>query len=211
MSVEQEIDNAYAEAGDNYDFISKLIELNPPKSDNDYININRAYFRMGNNFYQSIMMLLGEGKPYPSIVILRSMIEVFTKAIYLEFIEKPKGTNIIPMISGDNGFPSFVNMSKELDKFMSENPMGPDNFFQQFTKSGLGQYAKFSLFTHGRGDYVMALMSSANVPLHPNDVRDLILTAKGMYEAFSLFFFGVQGETQKVKLLSQKLMDSQTK
>ncbi|WP_409243409.1 hypothetical protein [Enterobacter cloacae] len=129
MSVEQEIDNAYAEAGDNYDFISKLIELNPPKSDNDYININRAYFRMGNNFYQSIMMLLGEGKPYPSIVILRSMIEVFTKAIYLEFIEKPKGTNIIPMISGDNGFPSFVNMSKELDKFMSENPMGPDNFF----------------------------------------------------------------------------------
>lgn len=211
MSVEQEIDKTYADAGDNYEFIAKLIEIDPPKSESDYININRAYFRMGNNFYQSIMMLLGAGKPYPSIVIIRSMIEIFTKAIYLEFIEKPKGTDITPMISGENGFPNFVNMCKELDKFMSDNPMGPDNFFQQFTKSGLGQYSKFSLFTHGRGDYVIGLMSSPNVPLHPNDVRDLILTAKGMYEAFSLFFFGVQGETQKVKLLSQKLMNFQTK
>ncbi len=113
------------------------------------------------------------------------------------------------------GHPTATCTERVIFSFLMSGSIQPQNanshFFQQFTKSGLGQYAKFSLFTHGRGDYVMALMSSANVPLHPNDVRDLILTAKGMYEAFSLFFFGVQGETQKVKLLSQKLMDSQTK
>ncbi|MCB5312814.1 hypothetical protein [Yersinia intermedia] len=208
MSVEKETENAFIEAANNYEFIVNLIELNPHESDSDYININRAYFRMCTNFYQSLMILLSDGKPYPAIVILRSMLEIFIKASYLEYIEKPKGTDILPMISGEKSFPNFANMSKELDKFLSEQPYGPDNFFKQFTKRGLGQYEKFSFFTHGRGDYVIALMKSAYTPLHPDDVRDLILTAKGMYEAFALFCFGVQGEIHKLRLISEELMKS---
>lgn len=208
MSIEHEIDTAFSEAAENYELITNLIELNPPQSDSDYININRAYFRMCTNFNQSLMILIGDGKPYPAIVILRSMLEIFTKALYLEYVEKPKGTNILPMILGEEKFPNFANMSKELDKFLSEHSYGPDDFFKQFTKRGLGQYEKFSLFTHGRGDYVIALMKSTYAPLHLDDVRDLILTAKGMYEVFALFYFGVQGEIDKLKLVSEKLMKS---
>jgi len=208
MSIEHEIDRAFSEAAENYELIASLIEQKPTQSDSDYININRAYFRMCTNFYQSLMMLIGDTNPYPAIVILRSMLEIFTKALYLEFVEKPKGTNILPMISGEDKFPNFANMSKEIDKSLSERPDGPDDFFKQFTKRGLGQYEKFSLFTHGRGDYVLALMKSPYVPLHPDDVRDLILTAKGMYEVFALFYFGVQGEIDKLRLVREKLMKS---
>ncbi|MGC0956896.1 hypothetical protein WKH22_03280 [Pantoea agglomerans] len=98
MSIEHEIDTAFSEAAENYELITNIIELNPPQSDSDYININRAYFRMCTNFNQSLMILIGDGKPYPAIVILRSMLEIFTKALYLEYVEKPKGTNILPMI-----------------------------------------------------------------------------------------------------------------
>ncbi len=208
MSINDEIDKAFSEAAENYELIVGLIELNPPESDNDYININRAYFRMCTNFNQSLMILIGDGNPYPAIVILRSMLEIFTKALYLEYVERPKGTNILPMISGKKNFPSFTNMSNELDKCLSGHSYGPNDFFKQFTNSGLGQYGKFSLFTHGRGDYVTALMKSAYVPLHLDDVRDLILTAKGMYEVFSLFYFGVQGEKHKFRTISEKLMKS---
>lgn len=208
MSVEDEINKAFSEAAENYDFIANLIDLNPPESDSDYININRAYFRMCTNFNQSLMMLIGDGKPYPAIVILRSMLEIFTKALYIEYVEKSKGTDILPMISGEKSFPNFANMSKELDKFLSGHSNGPDNFFKQFTKRGLGQYEKFSLFTHGRGDYILALMKSTYAPLHLDDVRDLILTAKGMYEVFALFYFGVQGEKNKFRLVGEKLMKS---
>lgn len=208
MTINDEIDKAFSEAAENYELIVNLIDLNPPESDSDYININRAYFRMCTNFHQSLMILIGDGKPYPAIVILRSMLEIFTKALYLEYVERPRGTNIFPMISGKKNFPSFTNMTNELDKCLSGHSNGPDNFFKQFTNRGLGQYSKFSLFTHGRGDYVTALMKSAYVPLHLDDVRDLILTAKGMYEVFSLFYFGVQGEKHKFMTISEKLMKS---
>ncbi|EPL3703181.1 hypothetical protein NK491_001413 [Morganella morganii] len=207
MSAE-ELQATYDEAVNNFLLIQKLSDSKQELSDDDYINLNRAYFRLCTHFYDSFLMMIGNGKPFPAIVILRSFQEVYTKAIYLEFIEKPKKTDVKPLISGEKDFPPFFKMARALDKFGEEGKNGLEGMFIQFTKQGLAQYEKFSLFTHGRGKYLQAFMESDKVALHPNDVSDLIDTARGMYETFSLCYFGVQGLASEFQELKNRLYKS---
>lgn len=207
MSAE-ELQATYDEAVKNFLLIQDLSNNKQESSDDDYINLNRAYFRLCTHFYDSFLMMIGNGKPFPAIVILRSFQEVYTKAIYLEFIEKPKKMDVKALISGEKNFPSFFKMAAALDKFGEEEQNGLEGMFRQFTKQGLAQYEKFSLFTHGRGEFLQAFMKSDKVALHPNDVSDLIYTARGMYETFSLCYFGVQGLTSEFQKLKNELHKS---
>ena len=206
MSAE-ELQATYDEAVKIFFLIQEISDRKLEQSEDDYINLNRAYFRLCSHFYDSFLMMIGSGKPFPAVVVLRSFQEVYTKAIYLQYIEKPKGTDIKPLISGKKDFPQFFKMANALDKFGEEEKNGLEGMFTQFTKRGLAQYEKFSLFTHGRGELLEAFMKSDNVALHPQDISDLIYTARGMYETFSLCYFGVQGlfsEFQKLKNELQK-------
>lgn len=207
MSAEK-LQATYDEALKNFLFIKDLSDGKQEPSEDDYINLNRAYFRMCTHFYDSFLMMIGNGNPFPAVVVLRSFQEVYTKAIYLEFIEKPKETDLKPLISGQKDFPPFFKMATALDKFGEEGKNGLEGMFIQFTKQGLAQYEKFSLFTHGRGEFLQAFMKSDTVALHPNDVSDLIYTARGMYETFSLCYFGVQGLTSEFQKLKNELKKS---
>ncbi|AVE07813.1 hypothetical protein CYL20_25695 [Pseudomonas palleroniana] len=207
MSAE-ELQATYDEAVKNFIFIERLSNGKQESSDDDYINLNRAYFRMCTHFYESFLMMIANLKPFPAIVVLRSFQEVYTKAIYLEFIERPKETDVKPLISGEKNFPSFFAMASALDKFGKEGKNGLEGAFIQFTKQGLAQYEKFSLFTHGRGEFLQAFMKSDKVALNPNDVSDLIYTARGMYETFSLCYFGVQKLDSEFQELKNELHKS---
>ncbi|HCG2921426.1 hypothetical protein ACV1DG_23495 [Aeromonas hydrophila] len=119
MTVE-ELQASFDEAMNNFLLISKLNNKQLSPSEDDYLNLNRAYFRICTEFYGSFLHLIGKGKPFPAIVILRSIIEIYTKAIYLDIIEKPKGTDVKPLISGEKDFPSFFKMTSALDKLGEE-------------------------------------------------------------------------------------------
>jgi hypothetical protein len=55
---------------------------------------------------------------------------------------------------------------------------------------------------------VQAFMKSDNVTLEPVDVSDLIQTARGMYETFSLFYFRLQKQEDAYLKLRDKLQKS---
>jgi len=177
MTIE-ELKDSYDEAVNSFKLISELNNKQLSASEDDYINLNRAYFRICTNFYESFLHLIGNGKPFPAIVILRSFLEIYTKAIYLDIIEKPKGTDVKPLISGEKDFPSFFKMTSALDKFGEEGKNGLEGMFKQFTKQDLAQYEKFSLFTHGRGEFVEAFMKMDNAQLCIEGVSDLIVTVQ---------------------------------
>ncbi|ALZ82510.1 hypothetical protein AhyD4_23125 (plasmid) [Aeromonas hydrophila] len=204
MTIE-ELQDSYDEAVNSFKLISELNNKQLSASEDDYINLNRAYFRICTNFYESFLHLIGNGKPFPAIVILRSFLEIYTKAIYLDIIEKPKGTDVKPLISGEKDFPSFFKMTSALDKFGEEGKNGLEGMFKQFTKQDLAQYEKFSLFTHGRGEFVEAFMNMDNAQLCIEGVSDLIVTAKGMYETLSLHYFGLQKLTSEFQRLAHEL------
>ncbi|AKJ36927.1 hypothetical protein GL272_19610 [Aeromonas veronii] len=207
MTIE-ELQDSYDEAVNSFKLISELNNKQLSASEDDYINLNRAYFRICTNFYESFLHLIGNGKPFPAIVILRSFLEIYTKAIYLDIIEKPKGTDVKPLISGEKDFPSFFKMTSALDKFGEEGKNGLEGMFKQFTKQDLAQYEKFSLFTHGRGEFVEAFMNMDNAQLCIEGVSDLIVTAKGMYETLSLHYFGLQKLTSELQRLAHELQKS---
>ena len=207
MTIE-ELKDSYDEAVNSFKLISELNNKQLSASEDDYINLNRAYFRICTNFYESFLHLIGNGKPFPAIVILRSFLEIYTKAIYLDIIEKPKGTDVKPLISGEKDFPSFFKMTSALDKFGEEGKNGLEGMFMQFTKQDLAQYEKFSLFTHGRGEFVEAFMKMDNAQLCIEGVSDLIVTAKGMYETLSLHYFGLQKLTSELQRLAHELQKS---
>ena len=112
------------------------------------------------------------------------------------------------MISGEKDFPSFFKMTSALDKFGEEGKNGLEGMFKQFTKQDLAQYEKFSLFTHGRGEFVEAFMKMDNAQLCIEGVSDLIVTAKGMYETLSLHYFGLQKLTSELQRLAHELQKS---
>ncbi|MFQ1746333.1 hypothetical protein [Aeromonas dhakensis] len=207
MTIE-ELQDSYDEAVNSFKLISELNNKQLSASEDDYINLNRAYFRICTNFYESFLHLIGNGKPFPAIVILRSFLEIYTKAIYLDIIEKPKGTDVKPLISGEKDFPSFFKMTSALDRFGEEGKNGLEGMFKQFTKQDLAQYEKFSLFTHGRGEFVEAFMNTDNAQLCIEGVSDLIVTAKGMYETLSLHYFGLQKLTSEFQRLAHELQKS---
>ena len=207
MTVE-ELQASLDEAMNNFLLISQLNNNQLSPSEDDYLNLNRAYFRICTEFYGSFLHLIIKGKPFPAIVILRSILEIYTKAIYLDIIEKPKGTDVKPLISGEKDFPSFFKMTSALDKFGAEGKNGLEGMFKQFTKQDLAQYEKFSLFTHGRGEFVKAFMNMDNAQLCIEGVSDLILTAKGMYETLSLHYFGLQKLTNEFQRLVHELQKS---
>ncbi|MGY3880268.1 hypothetical protein [Aeromonas veronii] len=99
-------------------------------------------------------------------------------------------------------------MANELDKFGKEGKNGLEGMFKQFTKQDLAQYEKFSYFTHGRGEFIQAFMKADKVPLHPQDVCDIILSARGLYETFSLHYFGQQNQMNAFKMLANELQKS---
>lgn len=206
MSVNQEITEVIREAHRAYRLIQELSKDPLPPSNNDYINVNQAYFRICTDFYSNLMDLIANEKPFPAIVILRSFLEIYIKSFYIEFVEKPKGTNISALISGKKNFPNFTEMASDLDKFGSENENGFKDVFVQFTKKGLRSYEKFSLFTHGRGEYVSAFMKRNQVLLSLEDVRDLLITAKGMYETLALLYFAVHSMPLQGKMLLNEIV-----
>lgn len=204
----EELETAFDEAVNYFQLIKDLSNRELAPSEDDYLNLNRAYFRICTDFYDSFLFLIGNGKPFPAIVILRSLLEIYTKGIYLEFIEKPKGTDVKPLISGEKDFPSFFKMTSALDKFGEEGKNGLEGMFKQFTKQDLAQYEKFSFFTHGRGEFVQAFMELDRAKLSRDAVSDLIHTARGMYETFSLFYFGLQKQTSAHQKLAGELQKS---
>ncbi|MBR7585645.1 MULTISPECIES: hypothetical protein [Enterobacteriaceae] len=203
-----ELQNQFDEAIDFFQLIEKLSSVKLAVTDDDYLNLNRAYFRICTNFYSSFISLIGSGNPFPAIVILRSILEIYTKGVYLEYIEKPKGTDVKALICGDKDFPSFFKMASDLDKYGKDEKNGLEGMFKQFTKQDLAQYEKFSLFTHGRGEFVQTFMKSDNVRLQPAPVSDLIQTARGLYETFSLFYFGLQKQADAYLKLRDKIQKS---
>ncbi len=204
----EELETAFKEAIKNFLLIKDLSNRELAPSENDYINLNRAYFRICTDFYDSFLIMIGKGSPFAAIVILRSLLEIFTKGIYLELIEKPKGTDIKPLISGEKDFPSFFKMASALDKFGEEGRNGLEGMFKQFTKQDLAQYENFSLFTHGRGEFVQAFMKSDKAILNPDAVSELIHSARGMYETFSVYYFGLQKQTSALRKLTNELQKS---
>ncbi len=70
-------------------------------------------------------------------------------------------------------FPSFFEMVKDLEKHTNISGVKFDGVFKQFTKSELASYEKFSLFSHGKGEYLKAIFEHKKLIYNTNNITDV--------------------------------------
>lgn len=160
----------------------------------DYKKINWAYFRVFATHYEAINHLFHSGGYYTSgIVLVRTMLEIYVKSYYLEFIAKEKGEDVNEYVNEERQFPSFFQMTKELEEV--KNPKGEsfNGVFAQFTKKYLASYEKFSLFSHGKGELLKAYYEHEKMSYTTEQVTDVLHTIKGMFSTIGMLLLFIQG------------------
>lgn len=209
MDAVEQINYIYIEAKRSYNIINTLIKERPPELTDDYKKLNFAYFRVCEELYISFLFEVHQHRVCSAIILLRSLLEIYTKSYYLELIEKNKNADVENIISDPKAFPSFVKMTTELDNYKSEAGHHVAGMFKQFTKASLGSYEKYSLFTHGRGELIRAFMGSSSVKFDEFSVKELLLTAKGLFETLSALYFYVQQQEGSFKKLLKEISTHQ--
>ncbi|WP_422195227.1 hypothetical protein [Acinetobacter sp.] len=180
--------------------------------DDQYQRINVAYFGLFKSHFDSFKLLIKNDEFNSSIVIARTMLELYVRCFYLEFIEKPKGSDVIKLLNQKDDFSSFFKMSTALDNYEHTENGDFQKHFKQYTKQGMTLYEKYSKFTHGRGEIITALYKAnnlENVVFAFEDIEDSLLTIKGMYETFALQFLYVQGNEIMRKKLADRMIQSE--
>ncbi|WP_058776515.1 hypothetical protein [Pantoea dispersa] len=176
---------------------------------NDFQKLNKTYFDIFCSYYYSFSSLVSSGHYSPAIVILRSMLEIHIKAVYVEFVEKPKGTEVSDILKGAVKFPSFYQMADTLDKYMMQSTPEAEGAYMQFTKKNLAQYNKFSYFVHGSGEFIEQMFHNGKFGFSHESINDILCSAKGLFETFSLFYFGVQGQMENFRKLASIIDNGQ--
>jgi Family of unknown function (DUF5677) len=186
-------------------FIHEQIDESKLNLEDQYKQIGYTYFKMFCCHLESVLILINNNYFSSAIVLMRTMLELFVKSFYFELIEKEKGSRVEDFINGEKDFPSFFQMSKALEDYEHAEFGTFQNSFNQFTKTGLASYEKFSLFSHGRGELLDAFYKHNNISYSTEQISDVVLSAKGYLEHLSLLLFFTQGRTHAVGLLLNKI------
>ncbi|MDX5976346.1 DUF6988 family protein [Vreelandella alkaliphila] len=206
-SLEQQMN----EINEDFCFIHDLLEEAKVNPTTDYEKVNLTYFQMFSTHYESFYILLRSNHFSSGILLMRSMLELYVKSFYLEFIAKNKSEEVMDYLDVKIKYPSFFAMVKELGEFESTSGDTFDNFFSQLTKSQLASYEKFSFFSHGSGEYVKAFYKNGKISFTSEQISDVIETAKGMFLTFAMLLFAVQGKNDQLGKVLEKFNFAETK
>ena len=173
--------------------------------EDQYKRIGYTYFKMFCSHLESLYILTTNNHFSSAILLMRTMLELFVKSYYFEFIEKEKESSVEDFINGKRDFPTFFQMTKALEEYEHDAFGNFKESFRQFTKTGLASYEKFSLFSHGRGELLNAFYKHKDISYTTEQISDVLLTAKGLLEQLSLLLFFNQDRTHEVGLLLNKI------
>ncbi|MEZ7278409.1 hypothetical protein [Pseudoalteromonas sp. 68 DY56-GL68] len=206
-SVEQKMNEIY----EDFCFIHALLEEAKVNPTTDYEKINLTYFQIFCTHYESFYILLRSNHFSSGILLMRSMLELYVKSYYLEFIAKNKNEEVMDYLDGKIKYPSFFAMVEELGEFKSTSGDTFGNFFSQFTKSQLASYEKFSFFSHGSGEYIKFFYKHGKINFSREQISDVIETAKGMFLTFAMLLFAVQGKEAQLEKVLEKFNSDESK
>jgi len=207
--IKLNIDNLLEMMDKDFVLVHEILDKKKLTLDNDYNKINYTYYTMFCSHYESFFILIQNNHFSSAILLLRTMLELYVKSYYLEFIEKEKKTSILDFLDDKKKFPNFFEITRQLEEHTDESGAKFDGVFKQFTKSGLASYEKFSLFSHGKGEYLKVAFEHQKIIYNTNDITDVLKTAKGLFETLSVLLMYVQGFNDEVRLLVNTYQEEQ--
>lgn len=201
MDTPNEIRNIIIGIERRFILITELINISKLEFSDDYRKINHTYYRIFCCNFESFFILVKNQHFSSSFVLLRTMLELWLKSHYFEFVEKEKATSVSDLISNKKDFPKFFKMAQEIEACKTEPYGAFDGIFRQFTKKELATYETLSLFSHGRGDFLKASYENNKLSYTKNQIKEALLTAKGLFETLSWLLFYVQDKKEVLLLL----------
>ncbi len=207
--IKLNIDDLLKKMGKDFVLVHEMLDKKKLTLDDDYNKINYTYYSMFCSHYESFFILIQNNHFSSAILLLRTMLELYVKSYYLEFIEKKKNTSILDWLDNKTKFISFMKMVEELESHTDVSGAKFNGVFQQFTKSELASYEKFSLFSHGKGEYLKATFEYQKISYTTQQITDVLTMAKGLFETLSLLLMYIQGFNDEVKLLVNRYQEEQ--
>ena len=189
----------------NFSLIHNILDNKELNLNDDYNKVNYTYYSMFCTHYESFLILLQNNHFSSALILLRTILELYVKSYYLEFIERKNNTCILDLLEDKKKFPIFFEMVKELEEHTDISGAKFDGAFKQFTKSELASYEKFSLFSHGKGEYLKATFENQKISFTSQQINDVLKTAKGLFETVSLLLMYIQGFNSEIKFLIEHL------
>ncbi|AYA03987.1 hypothetical protein BEN74_15050 [Acinetobacter sp. WCHAc010034] len=193
----------------SYNFIQNQIDIDSFDLSDDYKKINLAYYCIVGQIVESIDALIKNGRFVCVAALTRTMLELYIKSFYVEFIEKSTNTNVSDLIEGVKPFPDFAKMAKTLDAFQTEDSKNFGETFGQFTQKHLGSYSKLSLFTHGKGELIKAYFNKPKTGFSTDTKVELLQNINFYYTTLSLLLFHVQGNQKVVQQILLHIIQSE--
>lgn len=205
MNENQKIDAILKDIDDVFGFAHNLINESELDLSDQYRKINHTYYKMFCCHFESLLILTTNNHFSSGILLMRTMLELFVKSYYFEFIEKARNSSVESFLSGEKDFPNFFNMTKALEEYEHDSYGNFKESFKQFTKSGLANYEKFSLFSHGKGEVLKGFYQHQKISYSAEHISDVLLTAKGLFEQLSLLLLFTQNKVSEIGLLLRKI------
>ncbi len=162
--------------------------------DSEYKKINHVYFRLFCSHLESLFILVKSNHYSSAILLLRTMLELYVKSYYVEFIVKNRGGSVDDLLCGKAKYPSFFKMVEQLESYIQAHGKEFGGAFSQFTKRNMASYEKFSFFSHGTGPILQAFYTHDNITYTTKQISDVLKTAKGLFITLSMLLFVVQNK-----------------
>lgn len=208
----KKFDLLFDEVEKNRQYILTLLDSVKTQSDDQYRRINTMYNKLFNDHFDAFLMMVHQNQFNSAIVIARTLMEIYIRSCYIEFIEKTENTDIKYYLDDQSKIKPIFAMCTELDEFEHPDFNKNNTFsqhFKQFTKQGLAQYQKFSFFSHGRGELAIIMFENPNIAFCYQDVEDVVVSMLKMFNSMALLFMTVQNRTELIPQIVMQMVNTE--
>lgn len=172
--------------------------------DDQYQRVNMIWYMLFDEHYEVFLKLIKDHNISSAFVLGRTLLELYARSFYMEFIEKSKHTEVKHYLGDDFKIKQFAQMCNELDDFEHEDFGTFKKHFEQYKQTGLATYSKLSFFSHGRGYVIKQFYKNPKVNFGFLTVAEALNIMHNMYLMLSMLLLFVQKESEHIPLINDK-------
>lgn len=182
----------------------KLIAACLITPNDQYQRVNMIWYMLFDEHYEAFLQLIKDNNISSAFVLGRTLLELYARSFYMEFIEKPKQTGVENYLSDDFKIKKFAQMCNELDNFEHEDFGTFKKHFGQYKQTGLATYSKFSFFSHGRGYVIKQFYKNPKINFGFLTAAEALNVLHNMYLMLSMLLLFVQKKPEHIPLINDK-------
>lgn len=180
----------------------KLLAACPITPDDQYQRVNKIWYMLFDEHYEVFLKLIKDNHISSAFVLGRTLLELYARSFYMEFIEKPKQTEVKLYLGDDFKIKQFAQMCNELDAYEHEDFGSFKKHFQQYKQTGLATYSKLSFFSHGRGYVIKQFFKNPKIDFGFMTIAESLNIMHGMYIMLSMLLLFVQNKPEHIPLIN---------